>query len=79
MNNDQIQEVVDLMEVFYVGMEDHERAATCARDCLLQSIGGKLGVTISAWKRYIREEQSKEPHTDEMRHGAWVPAIPLGT
>jgi len=49
----------------------------CARDCLLQWDVGRLDETITAWERYLLELTNKESHTDENRHGAWVPAIPL--
>lgn len=47
----------------------YERAATCARDCLLE--------VLAAWERYATEKETNDSHTDCNRHGAWVPAIPL--
>ena len=56
-----------------------ERGAVCAVDCLLQWADGGtplLMKTIDAWKRHLEEVKDGGPHSDENRHGAWVPAIP---
>lgn len=55
----------------------YERGAICAVDCLLQWEFGLLNDTITAWERFLTEVKNKDSHTSEMRHGAWVPAIPL--
>lgn len=59
---------------------NYERAAVCARDLLIQwDTGGDslFCQTADAWRRYLRELETKDGHTDCNRHGAWVPAIPL--
>jgi hypothetical protein len=56
---------------------NYERGAICAVDCLLQWELGLLTNTILAWENYLAEVKNKEGHTTELRHGAWVPAIPL--
>lgn len=54
-----------------------ERGAICAVDCLLQWELGLLNDTILAWERFLKEVKNKEGQSNELRHGAWVPAIPL--
>ena len=56
---------------------NYERGAICAVDCLLQWELGLLNDTILAWERYLDEVKNKDGHTDTLRPGAWVPAIPL--
>ena len=68
--------IVDLMESVHKRC-GYERATICARDCLLQWNLGLLDETIKAWRRYLEELNEGMGHTDENRHGAWVPAIPL--
>ena len=58
----------------------HERAATCARDCLLEwdaGGDGRLVEVMEAWERFVTEKEPNDGHSDTTRHGAWVPAIPL--
>lgn len=54
-----------------------ERGAVCAVDCLHQWELGLLNDTITAWERFIEEVKNKQGQSDELRHGAWVPAIPV--
>ena len=57
-----------------------ERGAICAVDCLLQWADGGtplLMKTIKAWQRHLDEIKEGRPHSDENRHGAWVPAISM--
>lgn len=75
--NDTKQELADLIKQVATEVNT-ERAAVCAVDCLLQWKAGYLVETIEAWKRFLKEKQNNEGHTDTQRHGAWVPAIPLG-
>jgi hypothetical protein len=56
---------------------NYERGAICAVDCLLQWELGLLNDTILAWERFLKEVKNKEGSASELRHGAWVPAIPL--
>lgn len=74
--NDTKQELADLIK--QVAQEiSMERGAICAVDCLLQWRDGRLDETMEAWKRYLKEKRDGDGHTDELRHGAWCPAIPL--
>ena len=55
-----------------------ERGVVCAVDCLRQwDTGGKklLKRTMKVWELWLYGENVSQ--TDENRHGAWVPAIPL--
>ena len=57
-----------------------ERGAVCAVDCLLQWADGGtplLMKTIKAWQQRLDETKEGRPHSDENRHGAWVPAISM--
>ena len=71
--------IAQLIERIYA-VAGYERAATCARDCLLEwqdGGDGRLIEVMEAWERFAAEKESNEGHTDTTRHGAWVPAIPL--
>ena len=55
-----------------------ERGVICAVDCLRQwDAGGKklLKRTLEVWDLWLYAPDACQ--TDENRHGAWVPAIPL--
>lgn len=71
--------IVELIESVHK-LRGYERACVCARDLLIQwNVGGDtlFFQTVEAWRRYLRELEAKDGHTDCLRHGAWVPAIPL--
>lgn len=71
--------IVKLIERIHA-VAGYERAATCARDCLLEwQEGGdaRLLKVVEAWECYATEKEANDGHTDCNRHGAWVPAIPL--
>jgi hypothetical protein len=71
------QKIIDLIEAVTAAC-GYERGVVCARDCLYQWKDGLIDETIEAWNRYLTELKNKDgSHTDENRHGAWVPAIPL--
>lgn len=73
------REIVGLLEKVTDAL-GYERATVFARDCLLQwDTGGEVWLmcTLEAWERYLDEVKNNGCHTDENRHGAWVPAITL--
>jgi hypothetical protein len=72
-------QIAKLIERIHV-VAGYERAATCARDCLLEwEAGGnkRLKEVMGAWESFAVEKESNDGHTDTTRHGAWVPVIPL--
>jgi len=54
-----------------------ERASKCGYDLMLALKTDSVDDYMVAWRRYIKEHKSNEPHNDEQRNGVWVPAIPL--
>jgi hypothetical protein len=55
----------------------YERAAICGYDLMYAFSNDTAWKMYKAWERYLDECLNDASHTDELRNGVWVPAVPL--
>lgn len=54
-----------------------EKGAMCGFDLMMGMEAGDADKRAAAWERFDKEIMMGLPHTDTVRDGLWVPAIPL--
>lgn len=55
----------------------HERAEKCGYDLLMGLAKGDHKDRAGAWEIYLHEVRHDQGHTDELRDGCWIPAVPI--
>lgn len=82
LNEQQLTDLAELVKQIAIDesrIEAHQRASMCAYDCLTEASKGNFIQTFNAWRRDIEDAKLGRGHSDTVRNGIWVPAIPLTT
>lgn len=78
MNDITMDDMASIVKHLASVLHDDARAAKAGYDLLMGVQTSTAHLRYKAWVRYIKEEENKEHHTDELRDGVWVPAIEYG-
>jgi len=54
-----------------------ERASKCGYDLFMGLYAGDVDDRFKVWENYLKEHVENSGHTETLRDGVWVPAIPL--